>query len=402
MMKECLQFLREPAKNLKFCLKESWHRVKTERQHTLTENQIFIMELARELSWICQSSGVLSHIWRGEDVWSVSVCHQFIRETASVLHMKEKTEAEYLTHTHPCVRMRECEDELQCVSETEENELKREIMDWIHTQRNKHPYGICLGESVLKVLDDLELQWNKGRLAHLQSALELLIWITHNEHLDKEFVPRLWFRSKQENHSINAVHYIPHAVWKWICDAAVDVTFDPATANPALLVSEDRKRLLCIPEPRPFRPHHRRFNGWFCVLGAERFSFGRSYWEVELGKRDWRVGVAKESAVLKGYTSLNTQSGFYTLRLERGSEMKALTTPTTPLPYRQRPPRRIGVCVDFEAGQISFYDVRSHTHIYTYCETLTEPVYPVFGTTEILTHMKIAHSRPCEGACPFC
>ncbi|KAK3566204.1 hypothetical protein QTP86_029184, partial [Hemibagrus guttatus] len=239
-------------------LKESRRRGKTQRTHTLTENHIFIMELARELSWICQSSGVLSHIWRGGDVWSVSVCHQFITETASILHMKEKTDAQYMTHTHPCVRMQECEDELQCVSQAEENERKREIMDWTHTQRNKHPMF-------------WELQWIKGRVPHLQSALELLIWITHNEHLDKEFVPRLWLRNKQEIHRISNAHH----------------------------------------------------------------------------------------------------GGF-------------------------------GVCVDFEAGQISFYDVRSHTHIYTYCETLTEPVYPVFGTTEILTHMKIAHPQPCEGACPFC
>ncbi|KAF7695731.1 hypothetical protein C0J45_15500, partial [Silurus meridionalis] len=265
-------------------------------------------------------------------------------------------------------------------------------------------YGVCVGEVVMKVLDDLELQWNKGRISHLQSALELLIWITHAEHLNKELVPSLWLRNKQNLHSINAVQYIPHAVWKWICDAAVEVTFDPETAHPALLVSEDRKRLLCVPEvtSRLATPHQRRFTGWFCVLGSERLSSGRSYWEVELGERDWRVGVAKESAVLNSYSFLNTRSGFYTLRLERGSEMKALTIPTTPLPYRPRPPRRIGVCVDYEEGQISFYDAETHTHVYTYCETLTEPVYPVFGTNEILTHMQIRPPQVCQGVCPFC
>ncbi|XP_053360687.1 pyrin [Clarias gariepinus] len=399
MMKECLQFLREPAKNLKICLKESRRRVKTERRQTLTENQIFIMELARELSWICQGSGVLSRIWRGDDVWPAAVCRQFITET-SLLLQKEKTV--YWTDTQQHLRKRKCEDELQCVLDGDETELKREIMDWTHKQRTKHPYGVCVCESVLKVLDDLELQWIKGRVAHLQSAVELLIWITHTEHLDQALVPRAWLRDRQTTHSVNAVRYIPHVVWKWICDAAVKVTFDPETAHPALLVSENKKRLICTSQPRPVTPHLRRFNGWFCVLGAERLSFGRSYWEVELGKRDWRVGVAKESAILTGYTCLNTQSGFYTLRLERGSEMKALTTPITPLPYRPRPPRRIGVCVDYEEGQISFYDAQSRTHIYTYCDTLTEPLYPVFGTTEVLTHMEIRRPRACQGACPFC
>lgn len=86
-MKECLQFLIEPAKKLKIRLKvlysslyydrttfarskkltrllfysvlfpqESRKRVKLERKEPLVESQLFIMELARELNKICQVS----------------------------------------------------------------------------------------------------------------------------------------------------------------------------------------------------------------------------------------------------------------------------------------------------------------------------------------------------------
>lgn len=81
MMKECLQFLIEPAKKLKIRLKvlyshdrtpysrsvkhswetsvflspqESRKRVKLEKKEPLVESQLFIMELARELNKICQ------------------------------------------------------------------------------------------------------------------------------------------------------------------------------------------------------------------------------------------------------------------------------------------------------------------------------------------------------------
>lgn len=86
MMKECLQFLIEPAKKLKIRLKvvpkptigrripapkhspcflislsvfpqESRKRVKLEKKEPLVESQLFIMELARELNKICQVSG---------------------------------------------------------------------------------------------------------------------------------------------------------------------------------------------------------------------------------------------------------------------------------------------------------------------------------------------------------
>ncbi len=90
----------------------------------------------------------------------------------------------------------------------------------------------------------------------------------------------------------------------------VEVTLDPDTANPALVLSEDCKRMQCGLERREVPHSLRRFDGWWCCLGSEGFSSGRRYWEVEVGNRDWRLGVAKESALRKGYRPLNTQSGY--------------------------------------------------------------------------------------------
>lgn len=45
--------------------------------------------------------------------------------------------------------------------------------------------GIWPGETVLMMLDDVELQWKRGHLSHLQSAVELLIGVVLGEHLDK-------------------------------------------------------------------------------------------------------------------------------------------------------------------------------------------------------------------------
>lgn len=185
----------------------------------------------------------------------------------------------------------------------------------------------------------------------------------------------------------------------------VEVTFDPETANPALVLSEDCKRMQCGLERRGVTSGLRRFDGWWCCLGSEGFSSGRRYWEVEVGDRDWRLGVAKESALCKGYRPLNTQSGYLTLRLERGSELKALTTPPTFLP-QSFIPRRVGVYLDYEEGQLSFYDTQKRAHIYTYSERFTEKLYPVFGTVEMVREMVI---RPadlrerclCKGQCLF-
>lgn len=63
---------------------------------------------------------------------------------------------------------------------------------------------------------------------------------------------------------------------------------------------------------------------------------------AQVGERDWRLGVARSTAARRGYHSLNTESGYLTLRLERGQELKALTVPATPLPAAAVPhPRKV-------------------------------------------------------------
>ncbi|KAI4897171.1 hypothetical protein NFI96_015220, partial [Prochilodus magdalenae] len=430
MIKECLQFLIEPAKNLKIRLKESRRRVQIERREPLTESQLFIMELARELTWICQRSDVLAHIWTGEDIWPPGMCKEFILKTASILEMKEKSERPPVTRSRVSVEKRDWTERLLCVLEGEENDLndsKRTIMDWTHSQRNMHPHGIWPGEPVLLMLDDLELQWKRGRLLHLQAAIELLIWVALGEHLDKELIPRLWLVQKQKSQNVDATRYIPHTEMFFMCIFSVEldmpwcryavhfhalvicivleVTLNPKTAHPALLVSDDGKRLRCVPELLDVPRCRQRFDGWLCALGTEGFSCGRHYWEVEVGDRDWRLGVANESALRRGYGFLNTQSGYYTLRLERGSELKVLTLPVTPLSPAAMP-KRVGVYLDYEEGQLSFYDIQRRSHIYTFCERFTEALFPVFGTAEMVRDMVI---RPaglrwpctCNGPCLF-
>lgn len=176
------------------------------------------------------------------------------------------------------------------------------------------------------------------------------------------------------------------------------MTLDPDTANPDLAISDDNKRMRCGYERRDVADGPRRFNGWWCALASQGFGAGRHYWEVEVGERDWRLGVARASAARHGYHSLNTESGYLTLRLERGQEMKALTLPATPLPSALPHPRKVGVYLDYEGGQLSFYDVERRAHIYTYTGTFGEELFPVFGTVEVVKDLVIRDAgvrEPC-------
>lgn len=74
--------------------------------------------------------------------------------------------------------------------------------------------------------------------------------------------------------------------------SAGDVTLDPDTANPELVLSEDKRsvRRGDLRQALPDSPE--RFDPGPCVLGREPLTSGRHYWEVEVGERaSWALGV---------------------------------------------------------------------------------------------------------------
>ncbi|KAG6920444.1 tripartite motif containing 69, partial [Chelydra serpentina] len=156
------------------------------------------------------------------------------------------------------------------------------------------------------------------------------------------------------------------------------VTLDPATAHPCLVLSEDRTRVRDGPLRRPLPDTPARFDFCVAVLGAGAFAAGRRYWEVEVGEKPaWTLGVVHASVSRKGKIHACPGKGFWVVRLRGGAELMAKDTP----PVVLRPqvlPHRIGVYLDYEGGQVSFYDARGMSHLYTFSARFAESVYPYF------------------------
>ncbi|KAM6961579.1 E3 ubiquitin-protein ligase TRIM21-like [Tautogolabrus adspersus] len=131
---------------------------------------------------------------------------------------------------------------------------------------------------------------------------------------------------------------------------AVDVTLDAYTAHSSLVVSGDGKQL----RVRDGGLHlhalfgHRFLHHQF-VLGKDGFSSGRFYFEVRVsGSNCWILGVVKESINMELFSAPSPEDGNWTF-----AGLNTL-------------PQTVGVFVDHEKGEVSFYDVDTRTQIYSY------------------------------------
>ncbi|XP_035629620.1 zinc-binding protein A33-like [Oncorhynchus keta] len=161
---------------------------------------------------------------------------------------------------------------------------------------------------------------------------------------------------------------------------AVDVTLDPDTAHPKLILSDNGKQVAHGNTALNLPDNPERFYPGISVLGREGFSSGRFYYEVQVkGKTEWDIGVGKESVNKKGGNTLNPEHGYWTVGLRNRTEYWALTTPPVPLPLVDKP-QRVGVYVDWDGGQVSFYDVDSRSHIYSFTGYIfAERLYAYFN-----------------------
>ncbi|XP_030610454.1 E3 ubiquitin-protein ligase TRIM21-like [Archocentrus centrarchus] len=159
---------------------------------------------------------------------------------------------------------------------------------------------------------------------------------------------------------------------------AVDVTLDPDTANPKLILSDDGRQVHCGDEKKNLPDNPERFSKRLGVLGNQSFSSGRFYFEVRVEeKTKWFLGVATESVNRKERITRSPENGYWTVA---GNEniCEAFDDPQVRLSLQSRP-EKVGVFVDYEEGLVSFYDVGDAALIYSFTGcSFTEKLHPFF------------------------
>ncbi|XP_054461002.1 E3 ubiquitin-protein ligase TRIM21-like [Anoplopoma fimbria] len=161
---------------------------------------------------------------------------------------------------------------------------------------------------------------------------------------------------------------------------AVDVTLDPDTAHPELILSDDWKQVHHGDVKKNLPDNPERFCTSLCVLGEQSFSSGKFYYEIQVKeKTEWDLGVARESINRKGLITLSPEDGYWIIWLRNGNEYKALDDLDVSLSLKSQP-QKVGVFVDYEEGLVSFYDVDAAALIYSFTGcSFSGKLFPYFN-----------------------
>ncbi|CDQ86539.1 unnamed protein product [Oncorhynchus mykiss] len=153
------------------------------------------------------------------------------------------------------------------------------------------------------------------------------------------------------------------------------VILDPNTASSWLCLSDDLTSVINTGPKQQLPDNPERFMKYADILGSKGFSSGKHSWEVEVGDHPgWNLGVAKESTDRKGEVSSSPKNGIWAIRLRSGK----YTNGKGKTLLLKKKPQRIRVQLDYDQGEVFFYDSIDMTLIYTHKDTFTETLYPYF------------------------
>ncbi|KAM6450713.1 tripartite motif-containing protein 72 [Liasis olivaceus] len=175
------------------------------------------------------------------------------------------------------------------------------------------------------------------------------------------------------------------------------LTFDPATAQANLMVSEDGKRVECVEHKQAVSPDDtQRFDKSNCLVSRQSFSQGEHYWEVTVDdKPRWALGIISAETGRKGRLHVTPSNGFWLVGCKEGKNYEAYVEHKEPRSLKlEGKPSRIGIYLSFDDGILAFYDAGDEDNlvqIFAFHERFTGTVYPFF---DVCWHDKGKNSQP--------
>nr|XP_055057544.1 NLR family CARD domain-containing protein 3-like [Misgurnus anguillicaudatus] len=186
---------------------------------------------------------------------------------------------------------------------------------------------------------------------------------------------------KLEN--LNMEHGEPSRIRRTQRKYACDLTLDPNTAHPRLILSDGNKTATRVKETQAYPDHPDRFEHYEQVLCKESLT-GRCYWEAEWTGQWTRISVSYKDINRRGGSECLFGQNDKSWSMSCTGEVFNAWHNSKPIDVRapSAPTKAIGVYLDRLAGTLSFYSISgtdTRTHLHTFYATFTDPLYAGFS-----------------------
>ncbi|XP_070584673.1 tripartite motif-containing protein 72 [Erythrolamprus reginae] len=186
-------------------------------------------------------------------------------------------------------------------------------------------------------------------------------------------------------------------MFRAIMPALENLTFDPATAQANLVVSDDGKRVECVEHKQAVSlDDPQRFDKSNSLVSRQSFTQGEHYWEVTVeDKPRWALGLISAEAVRKGRLHATPSNGFWLVGCREGKNYEAYVEHKEPRALKlEGKPSRVGLYLSFDDGLLAFYDASDEDNLvqlFAFHERFTGTVFPFF---DVCWHDKGKNSQP--------
>ncbi|XP_008144850.2 tripartite motif-containing protein 75-like [Eptesicus fuscus] len=267
----------------------------------------------------------------------------------------------------------EFENLIQSVEHEQEAVLSRLAAEEKHIQQNLNANKTAFSDHISKLKVQLKEVAEKSVMSDVKLLMNIKGVFHRCQKIEPPGVHCCQFRREEFSLPPQC-----SALQKIIQRFREEVTLDPETAHPNLLVSEDKKSVTFVRKKQRVHQNPQGFEVDPVVLGTEGFDCGRHYWEVQVDdKPEWAVGVCRDSlSKERKQPLLRQENRCWTIQLQDGDYVARGSVPV-PLVLKEMP-RGIGIYLDYELGQISFYNLNDMSHIHSFRDTFSEVLKPYF------------------------
>ncbi|XP_061469465.1 uncharacterized protein LOC133378867 [Rhineura floridana] len=390
-----------------------------------------LLPVNREGKDLCDKHKERLHLFCKEDKELVCmVClHAPEHRKHSMLTLEEAAK-KYKGHIWNCLdclrKTREkilgCKDDTHTKTQDMLMQTKAEKERMVAEFRQLHQFLEEQEKFLLAQMEEVEKEIAKRSSEHLArlyrelSSLERIIWDMEEKFQQpaSEFLQDIksFLQRSQAKEKIKSIIFPPDLKWRiWdFCDINLflegnmkqfrdnlesglqlqkeDVSLDPGTAHPRLILSKDHKSVRFGKKHLAMSNSSERFETYPCVLGREKFTAGRHFWEVHVGSEEtWAVGVARKSVKRKGKISFGPKEGIWEMGKWPGEYRASFSFAFRALSLNEEP-KRIRVTLNCEGGRVAFYDADRGDLLYAFPaasfpgETL-QPFFYVFNKAQL-------------------